>query len=269
MSDLARFRGWGSGIGFMDVQVVWSIGLIVAAIALSNWQRLGLEGKIIIAAGRTVLQLAVLGYILAVVFAPPQSPILIGFVLIVLGIISAIVTRNQIRQNLPNFLPWVAGSLFLSTILTVGYVQWFVVQPSVWYEAQFLIPLAAIVLSHGINAGSIAGERLVSTLNTHSLEIETHLSLGATPEQAIAPYRKEAIRVGVLPTLNGMTIVGLATVPEILSGQLLGGANPVQATALQIVILFMLAFSTLLVTILITQSIWRTYFTDHAQYVRW
>lgn len=253
----------------MDVQFVWAIGLVVAAIALSSWQRLELEGKLIIAAARTVLQLAVVGYVLAVVFAPPQSPALIGFVLIVLGIISAIVTRNQISQNLPRFLLWVAGSLFVSTLLTVGYVQWFVVQPSVWYEPQFLIPLVAIVLSHGISAGSIAGERLVSTLNTHAMEIETHLSLGATPAQAIAPYRKEAIRAGVLPTLNGMTIVAMATLPEILSGQLLGGANPVQATAFQIVILLMLAFSTLLVSILITQGIWRKFFTTQAQYVRW
>ena len=250
-------------------QIIWAVGLIVAAIALSSWQRLGLESKLLIAAGRTLLQLAVVGYVLAVVFAPPQSPLLILFVLAVLLIISAIVTRNQITQKLPQLFPWVIGSLFISTVLTVGYVQWLVIQPQPWYEPRYLIPLVAIVLSHAMNAGAIAGERFFSTLNSNSLEIETHLSLGATPQQAIATYRKDAIRSGILPTLNGMTIVGLATLPELLSRQLLGGANPIQATAFQILILFMLALATLLTTILITQGIRRHFFNSNAQLIRW
>jgi len=40
---------------------------------------------------------------------------------------------------------------------------------------------------------------LVSTFNA-KLEIETHLSLGATPEQAVAQYRKDAIKAGLIPT---------------------------------------------------------------------
>jgi putative ABC transport system permease protein len=250
-------------------QVIWAVGLIVAAIALSSWQRLGLEGKLILAAGRTILQLAVVGFVLATVFAPPQSPILIVFVLVVLLLVSAIVTRNQISQKLPQLLPWIVGSLLISTVLTVGYVEWLVVQPQTWYDPRFLIPLGAIVLSHAMNAGAIAGERLVSALNSNQLDIETHLSLGASPMHAIATYRKDAIRAGVLPTINGMTIVGLATLPELLNGQLLGGADPVQATAFQILILFMLAFSTLLVTILITQRIWQQFFNTNLQLNRW
>lgn len=250
------------------IQMIWAVGLIVAAIALSSWQRLGLEGQLILATGRTILQLSVVGYVLAVVFAPPQSPVLIVFVLAVLLIVSAIVTRNQISQKLPRLLPWAIGSLFISTVLSVGYVQWLVVQPQTWYEPRYLIPLGAIVLSHAMNAGAIAGQRFVSSLNSNQLELETHLSLGATPEQAIATYRKDAIRASVLPTINGMTIVGLATLPELLSGQVLGGANPIQATAFQILILFMLAFSTLLVSMLITQGIWRQFFNSNAQFIR-
>ncbi len=252
----------------LAIQAVWAVGLILAAFAISSWQRLGLEGSLILAAGRTIVQLAVMGYVLAVVFAPPQSPFLILFVLAVLLIISAIVTRNRISQKLP-ILPWIVGSFLLTTIVTVGYVQFIVVQPQIWYEPRFLIPLGAIVLSQAINAATIAGERFFTALNSNTLEIETHLSLGASPQQAIAQYRKEAIRAGVLPVLNTMSIVGLATLPELLSAQLLGGADPIQATAFQIVILFMVAFSTLLVTVLITDGIWRNFFNDQAQLIRW
>ncbi len=250
------------------IQLIWAIGLIVSAIALSAWMRLGLEGNLILATGRTLLQLAVVGYVLAVVFAPPQSPILILFVLGVLLITGAIVTRNRISQKLPRLLPWVTGSLLVSTVLTVGYAQWIIVQPQVWYDPQVLIPLAAIVLSQAMNAAAIAGERFVTVLNANTLEIETHLSLGATPTQAIATYRKDAIRSGVLPMINTMTIVGLATLPNILSAQILGGANPISATVFEILILMMLAVATLLVTVLITEGIRQQFFNRNAQLIR-
>lgn len=247
--------------------MIWALGFVGAAIALSAWQRLGLAGNFILAAARTVLQLLVVGFVLSVVFSPPLSPVLILFVVAVLLIVAAIVTRNQISQNLSNLLPWVAGSLLVSTALTVGYTQLLIVRPQVWYDPQFLIPLSAIVLSNAMNGAAIAGERLVSALNTHQPDIETHLCLGASPQQAIASYRKDAIRAGVLPTLNTMTIVGLATLPSVLSGQLLGGATPVQAIALQIVILFMLAFSTLLTAIVLSKGIAQQFFNKVGQLI--
>nr|WP_202924845.1 iron export ABC transporter permease subunit FetB [Myxacorys almedinensis] len=241
------------------------MGLVVAAIALSRWQRLGLVPNILIATGRAVLQLIVLGYVLSVVFAPPQSPVLILFVVAILLIVAAIVTRNRISQKLPRLLPWVIGSVLVSTALTVGYTQLLIVRSQPWYDPQFLIPLSGIVLSNAMNGATIAGERLVSAFASHQAEIETHLSLGATPTHAIAAHRRDAIRAGVLPTLNTMTIVGLATLPTVLSGQLLGGADPVSAIALEIIILIMLAFSTLVVTIALTSGICRQFFNDAAQ----
>ncbi|MBE9012817.1 iron export ABC transporter permease subunit FetB [Pseudanabaenaceae cyanobacterium LEGE 13415] len=252
----------------LAIQAVWAIGLILAAFAISSWQRLGLEGSLILAAGRAILQLSVVGYVLAVVFAPPQSPFLILFVIGVLLLISAIVTRNRISQKLP-ILPWLIGSFLITTIVTVVYVQLIVVQPQTWYEPRFLIPLGAIVLSQAINTATISGERLFTALNSNVLEIETHLSLGASPKQAIAQYRKDAVRAGVLPVINAMSIVGLATLPELLSGQLLGGADPISAIALQIVVLFMVAFSTILVTLLVTYGISQQFFNSQAQLIRW
>ena len=252
----------------LAIQAVWAIGLIVIAIGLSSWQQLGLEGSLILAAGRTVIQLSVVGYVLAVIFAPPQSPFLILFVLAVLLIVSAMVTRNRISQKLA-ILPWIMGSFLITTIVTVGYVQFIVVQPQTWYDPRFLIPLGTIVLSQAINAATISGERLFSSLKANALEIEAHLSLGATPQQAIAHYRREAIRAGVLPVVNAMSIVGLATIPELLSGQLLGGADPIQATAFQIVILLTVAFSTILVTLLVNAGISRQFFNSQAQLIQW
>jgi putative ABC transport system permease protein len=116
-----------------------------------------------------------------------------------------------------------------------------------------------------MNGAAIAGERLVSTINASQLEIETHLSLGATPQQAVAQYRKDAIRAGLIPTLNQMMVVGVVTLPGIITGQLLSGVNPLDAASYQILIMFMLAFANLVTTVLVTQGLYRQFFNQAAQ----
>ncbi len=246
-----------------------SFGLVAIAIALSAWQNLGLEGQLFLATLRSIVQLGVVGYVLAVVFAPTgQNPVVIMAVLLILLTLISIFTRNRISQKIPYLLGWVWGSLFLSTLLILLYVNFLVIQPTPWYNPQYWIPLAALILGQSLNGAMVAGERLVSTLNRHQLEIETQLCLGATPEQAIAPYRKEAIQAALTPTLNGMMTVGLITLPGVLSGQLLAGVNPLDAVSYQVLILFMLALANLITTLLLTAGISRQFFNRDAQFQR-
>lgn len=251
-------------IELTPLQLLLSLALIVAAIALSTWFRLGLEGNLAIATGRTIVQLLVVGYLLEVVFSI-RNPFLVLAVIAVMIAIATIVARNRISQKIPHLSPVVGGALSISTLLTLVYVNFVVIRPDTWYEPQYVIPLAGILLGNAMNGAAIAGERFVSSLNNHRLEIETHLSLGATPSQAIASYRREAVRAGLIPTINAMTVVGVVTLPGIITGQLLSGVSPVNAAAYQMLIMFMLAFVTLLATVLVIQGIYSQSFNRAAQ----
>ncbi|MEX0270582.1 iron export ABC transporter permease subunit FetB [Leptolyngbyaceae cyanobacterium UHCC 1019] len=246
------------------LQLALALGLMAIAIALSAWQKLGLEWNLALATGRSVLQLVVLGYAIAIAFEvnnPWFGLCVVGVMLVV----TAIVTRNRISQKIPYLVPIVAASLFIGVALTLVYTSLFVIQPRSWLDPRYLIPLTGIILGNAMNGAAIAGERLVNSLNANPLEIETHLSLGATPEQAIASYRRDAIRAGLLPTINTATIIGLSTVPTFMAAQLLGGVPPLTATAYQIVVLFMIILATLMIILLITWGICRQHFTKDAQ----
>lgn len=250
------------------LQIVWALGMMAIAIALSAWQRLGLEWNLAVATGRTVMQLLVVGYVLAAVFAL-RNPWAVLMVLGVMLAIATIVARNRISKKVPHLLPLVGGSILVSTVLTLAYTSLLVIRPQVWYEPQYVIPLAGIVLGNAMNGAAIVGERLVSTLNNSQLEIETHLSLGATPQQAIAQYRKDAIRAGLIPTVNTMMVVGIVTLPGIMTGQILAGADPLVAATYQMLVMFMLAFATLITTLLVSWGICRQFFNQAAQLVLW
>ena len=249
-------------------QILWALGLMAIAIGLSAWQRLGLTWDLTLATGRTILQLVVVGYVLAIVFEL-KNPVVVLAMLGVMSLVATIVARNRISRTIPAITPIVASSMLTGMLLTLVYTLLFVIQPRTWYDPQFLIPLGGIVLGNAMNAAAIAGERLVSTLTSSQLEIETHLSLGATPQQAVARYRRDAIKAGLIPTVNTMMVVGLVTLPGIMTGQLLSGVPPLVATSYQMVIMFMLAFATLVTTLLLTWGICRQFFNAADQLILW
>ncbi|OUL34189.1 iron export ABC transporter permease subunit FetB [Nostoc sp. T09] len=244
-----------------------AVGLMAIAVGLSAWEKLGLELNFVFATGRTILQLLVLGYVLDFIFAVDNVWAVLAILAIMLTI-TAIVARNRISQKLPHVLLWVWGSIFISTAITVFYSIFLIVQPERWYEPRYMIPLAGVVLGNAMNAAAIAGERLVNTINTSHSEIETHLSLGATPQQAITQYRREAIRAGLIPTLNQMMLIGMVALPGITTGQLLAGVKPPDAVSYEILLLFMVAFANLLTTMLVTRGLCRQFFSSAAQLVR-
>jgi putative ABC transport system permease protein len=244
--------------------LVWGLGMIAIAIGISSWQKLGLEIPLAHATLRTVVQLLGVGYILAIIFEL-KNPIAVLGVLMVMLTIATITARNRIGKKIPQLLFVVFGSIFFSTALTLTYTNLLIIQPETWYEPQYLIPLAGIVLGNSMNGAAIAGERLVSSISSSRLEIETHLSLGATPQQAVTAYRNDAVRAGLIPTLNQMMVVGVVTLPGMITGQLLSGVKPLEAASYQILIMLMLAFTNLITTVLVTQGLTRQFFNTQAQ----
>jgi putative ABC transport system permease protein len=251
-------------LDFTDLALAF--GMVAIAIALSAWQKIGLEWQLAIAAGRTTIQLILVGYILAVVFDPrAKNPWLVVAVLTIMLTIASIVASNRISKKIPQlrFLVW--GAIFLSSALTLTYTNLIIIQPQVWYEPQYLIPLAGIVIGNAMNGAALAGERLVSTVNASQLEIETHLSLGATPQQAVAKYRQEAVKAALIPTLNTMMVIGVVTLPGTITGQLLSGIQPLDAAAYQILIMFMVALVNITTALLVTHGLCRQFFNHNAQ----
>lgn len=248
------------------MDLIWSSGLIAMAIVLSNWQKLELEGQLILAAGRSLLQLLVVSSVLLVIFEL-DNPVAVLVILGIMLTIAAIAANNRMTHHKHSLFPVVLRALLVSSVLTLSYSLIVIIRPDVWYSPQYLIPLTGMILGNSMNSASLTGERLGSMIAQNRLEVETHLCLGATPKQAIASYRKEAIRIGLIPTLNQMMVVGIVSLPGMFTGQVLAGIDPLTAASYQILILFMIVFSNLLTVILVTEGVYRNFFNSQAQLI--
>jgi putative ABC transport system permease protein len=249
----------------LDVQdLAWALGLIGISIGLLQWQRVGLGKQIALAAARSILQLLVMGLGLQLVWQFDNPLVTIGSIGAI-AIATTIATTNRIGDRMKNLLPIVGGAIFTGLIGAVGYTILVVIKPTNWHQPQYLLSCAGICLGYLLNNTAVAGERTIGEIDRHQAEIETRLSLGATPAQAVAAYRQTAIKSALVPTIDTLMVAGLVTIPGFLTGELLANVQPVNAAGYQIVILFAVMASNTIAVLLVTSGIANRYFNQYAQ----
>ncbi|MGB5344162.1 MAG: ABC transporter permease, partial [Thermoanaerobaculia bacterium] len=106
-----------------------------------------------------------------------------------------------------------------------------------------------MILGNTLTGISLGLDRFTGALTQGRDRVELLLSLGGTRWEAALPAIREAARTGMIPILNSMTVVGIVSLPGMMTGQLLAGVSPVQAVKYQIVIMFLIASATALGTV--------------------
>jgi putative ABC transport system permease protein len=118
-----------------------------------------------------------------------------------------------------------------------------------WYEPQYAIPILGMILGNTLTGVSLAIERMTEELTARRDRVEMALALGATRWEAARGPARQAARAGMIPTLNQMAVVGVVSLPGMMTGQVLAGQSPLQAVRYQIVIMFLIAAASALGTV--------------------
>jgi putative ABC transport system permease protein len=249
-------------------QVALALGLVAAVIVISVRQSLGLARDLAIGSVRTVVQLYGVGFVLAAVFAAARW----YWVLLILVVMIAVATQaavSRLGRPLPGAGVIAATALTLSTAATLAYVITIVVRVHPWWEPQYLIPIAGMILGNSMTSAALAGDRLQGDLRARADEVETRLALGFSGDDAIQPLVRAALRAAMIPTVNGMMTVGIVQLPGMMTGQILAGSSPLVAIRYQIVVTFMLTSATAVGSWLFVRLAARRYLTPADQLRRY
>jgi ABC-type uncharacterized transport system, permease component len=103
-----------------------------------------------------------------------------------------------------------------------------------------VIPMAGILIGGTMTATALAGRRALDELESRRGEVEAALSLGFLPRDAAMEIARPTAAQALVPAMDQTRTVGLVTLPGAFVGMLLGGATPVQAGAVQLLVLLML-----------------------------
>lgn len=213
-----------------------TIGLGLFALGWLLRQGLGLEVTFLVAWGRAVLQ--VLGLVGGLTLVLSFQSLGANLLAIALGIgLWSIKLYQGIDRRLPRVL--LAGLVLRSLGLPWAYGILVVVRPSLGFGSPEALILAWVGLAVMVQLGEQAGRGLLQTLKREQGDLETRLSLGATPRQALAPHRQQVLRQTLSPQLQNLSQLGLLTVPLFLAGLLLAGVDPVTAICEQLLVLLL------------------------------
>jgi len=237
-----------------------SLLLIVIAVALSLWERLGLERGIIWAASRALVQLLAIGLLLQVLLEPDVS-VWWGWLWVAAMVVIAAVTVRRRAPDVPGVV-WLALFAFAgSAVLTLGVLFGLGVFE---LDIRTLIPLAGLMIGNSLAATVLVARRLVAEFDDKREEVEARLALGQPANAAAHPYVREALRTALIPQIETTKIVGLIALPGAMTGLILAGVDPVDAVQVQAAVMYLVLGSVTVTTTVMALGIRRRLFTaDH------
>ncbi|MHB8899112.1 MAG: ABC transporter permease [Thermoguttaceae bacterium] len=248
-------------------QVSLAAALILVNAAISVLLRLGLEGRLLLASVRTIVQLLLIGLVLQWVLAPGRS---LMFVVGLMAAMTGIAGLSALER-----VGFRYRGIWLDSVLAMWFSSWLIASIGVFQIvrvpadefAQYAIPLLGMILGNTLNGISIGLDRLGDQFDGRRSHVETLLALGATRWEAARDCVGQAVRTGMIPIINSMSVVGLVSLPGMMTGQLLAGVDPLQAVLYQIVIMFLIAAGTALGTVIVVLAAYRRLFNRDHQFL--
>jgi putative ABC transport system permease protein len=247
-------------VSFVDVSL--SIGLVVAAMAVSWRRRVGLEQDMVVATVRSFLQLVAVGYVLEFVFGG-HGALTLGVLVVMLG--TATLTSGSRARRVPRARMIAAASVAVAAVLTLGFLTVLGIVPT---AARAVIPLGSMIISGAMNTTSLVMTRLRDDLAASRREVEARLSLGQTAHEAASPWHRAALRQGMLPIVDQTKVVGLVALPGAMTGLILAGVSPLDAVRLQMVVMYMLLGGSAFAALVAGELTLRRLFTSDHQLIR-
>ena len=231
---------------------LWDVALaallIVVNGAVSVLLKLDLERKLAWAAARTIVQLLAVGYVLGWVFSHAHWYFVLPL-MVVMTLIAGFAGAGRGKRTYAGQRADSILSIWASSWLVAAVGLFVVIRIHPWYEPQYAIPILGMILGNALTGVSLGIERMTEELTARRDRVEMALALGATRWEAAQGPARDAVRAGMIPTLNQMTVVGVVSLPGMMTGQVLAGQSPLQAVRYQIVIMFLIAAASALATV--------------------
>lgn len=256
--------------GIIDLQLWQMIAAYIFVLILMIMVRLkGIprEKEILISSVRMTIQLILTGYLLVYLFTT-SSPLYTILVLIAMEVFSIFNIIKRSKAKISSKLKRIiAFSMIAGTLSCLLFFLFIVVRISPWYDPQYFIPIAGMLIGNSMTGITLGVTRLVDGMQSQKHLVEGALMLGATPKMAAKQIVNHAFDSAILPTMNSMVGMGIVFLPGMMTGQILSGTSPVTAIEYQIAIMLGILGSVALTVILFVQLGYKTFFNDQSQLI--
>lgn len=239
-----------------------TLAFVCIPLVLSKALNLQLGADVTIATIRAIVQLLAIGYVLQLIFN--QQNVLYSFLMVAIMILVATLNARKKGAQIDGITWKLALSLCAIEGIVMGVLLGFHIVPA---TAQYIIPLSGMAIGNSMVMSILFLNRFTAEIEAHEQEVELILSLGGTPKQAIHRQLIASIKASMLPTIESQKTIGLVQLPGMMSGQIIAGADPMQAVMFQLLIQFMLLTTASVSSVLLGFLSYRTLFNQKLQII--
>ena len=240
------------------------LGLILIPLYFLHYYRTGLIKKTLIASARMVAQLLFIGFYLNYLFEWNNPFINVLWVLIMVLIAAQTALKSTALKSMM-MIPLII-SFSVAITLVGGYFLGVVMELDSVFNARYFIPITGSLLGNMLSANVIALNSYCDGLQRERQLYYYLLGNGATPHEAQMPFIRTALIKSFSPTIAGMAVMGLVSLPGTMIGQILGGSDPNVSIKYQIMILIINFAASMLAVILSIRLIGRKLFDDYGRF---
>ncbi len=235
---------------------------VLIPLVLSHTLRLNLGKDIVIATIRSIIQLLIIGYILQFVFDSENFL----YIALMIALMIGTATHNASKKGKAiKGISWkIATTLLVVEGITQGILLGFSIVPP---TAQYIISISGMILGNAMVLSILFLNRFTAEIETHREQTELILSLGGTPKQAIHSQLLHAIKASMIPTIESQKTMGLVQLPGMMSGQIIAGADPIQAVQFQLLILFLLLTAAAVTSVILGFLSYPSLFNERMQFL--
>ncbi|HDJ6172484.1 TPA: iron export ABC transporter permease subunit FetB [Staphylococcus aureus] len=216
--------------------------LLVIPIIISYKEGLHIIKDLIVATLRAVVQLIILGFLLHYIFKINDKWLLVLCVFVI--IVNA--SWNTISRSSPvmHHVFWISFvAIFVGTALPLAGT---IATGAIQFTANEVIPIGGMLANNGLIAINLAYQNLDRAFVQDGTNIESKLSLAATPKLASKGAIRESIRLAIVPTIDSVKTYGLVSIPGMMTGLIIGGVPPLQAIKFQLLVVFIHTTATIM-----------------------
>lgn len=254
--------------GIIDLSL-WQVALaytfVILVFVIIKKRGIKREKDILISSIRMTIQLIFAGYVLGIIFDKP-NPLITILIIALMESFAIFTIYRKFEGSLSDRLKKIiALAMSCGTVSCLLFFLLVVVQIKPWYNPQYFIPIAGMVIGNSMTGISLGVKSLLEGMTTQKNLVEEALVLGATPRMATKSIIDSTFDAAIMPTFNSMIGMGIVFLPGMMTGQILSGTSPTTAVAYQISIMFGILGSVSLTVILMLHFGYQSFFNEDDQ----
>jgi putative ABC transport system permease protein len=164
-----------------------------------------------------------------------------------------IVRRASLKRK--HFIVPLLISLTTSLLIIDFYFLGVIIRLEYVFESRYFIPISGILLGNCLKTNVLGLNTFYQKLYHEKNLHRYYLANGATHNESLRPFMRDALRTAFNPLIASITVIGLISLPGMMTGQILGGSSPNIAIKYQIMLMltiFVSTVATVVLTILIS-----------------